>query len=194
MKARKAGLICSGALLLAGCAHNGDGNAARQDTLNDRSDRMDLKSIPTVVQHDPALNEPTETRADKGLTPNPGADQLIKAQDPKLTVPAAVGGPAQGQTETVTLADSDLAARVKEAVSDLNNRDTSADPALTSPETQGETKTLQNLEVSAKSGVVMLSGSVSSDDERTAIEQAASRVKGVTSVSNYLTVAKPEVK
>jgi osmotically-inducible protein OsmY len=63
---------------------------------------------------------------------------------------------------------------------------------LTAKESNGENKAIQNLEVAAKNGVVTLSGSVKSDAERTSAEQAASRVKGVTSVNNYLTVSKTD--
>jgi hypothetical protein len=209
MNALNLGLL-AGAALLAGCASN---DVAKRDTLNERSERMqasedrlppnpnrpvdtrDLKSAPTVVQHDPAANEPDQ-REDKGLAVNAGQDQLVRPQDPTKTpeaeAPKAVGGAATTQQTSVTKGDSDMAARVKDAISNLKNKDANlaAQPAAQSDSTNGEKKAVQNLEVTAKNGAVTLSGSVDSEAERTAMEQAATHVPGVTSVANYLVVTK----
>ena len=209
MKAQSLGLI-AGVTLLAGCAST---DVAQKDTLNEPSDRMaamedrlppnpnrvndgrDLKAVPTVVQHDPALNksEPDQ-REDKGLAVNAGQDQLVRPQNPAQTeaAPNAVGGPATAsESATVSKADSELVTRVKDAISSLKNKDANkADAVTTSNSTNGEAKAIQNLEVTVKNGVVTLSGSVDSESERTSMEQAATRVPGVTSVSNYLTVTK----
>jgi hypothetical protein len=121
---------------------------------------------------------------------------LVRPQDPTKTpeaeAPKAVGGTATTEQASVSKPDSDLAARVKEAISKLKNNEAnvaSQNTPLDDP-TSGEKKAIQNLEVTAKNGVVTLSGSVDSETERTSMEQAATRVAGVTSVSNYLTVTK----
>ena len=89
-------------------------------------------------------------------------------------------------------ADTTLAARVKDALSTARKTDANTDPALASKESSGENKAIQNVEITAKNGVVTLSGSVKSEAERTSLEQAASRISGVTSVNNYLTVPKTD--
>jgi hypothetical protein len=208
MNAQHVGLIV-GIFTMAGCAST---DVAQKDTLNERSDRIahlddrqppnpnrpndtrDLKAIPTVVQHDPALNKPAEPEENKGLTATPGADQLVRPQDPTVTdaTPKNAGTPAQSQTATITNSDSELATRVKDALSKIQTSATRIDPLVASPETNGEAKAIQNIDITAKNGLVTISGSVSSDTERSAIEQAATRVPGVISVSNYLTVSKSE--
>jgi hypothetical protein len=208
MKAQIAGLSL-GVLLFAGCASTG---VANKDTLNERSDRLatledrlppnpnrpvdnrEQKATPTIVQKDPALDKAPIDREDKGLAVNAGPDQHVRPQDPTQNeqAPKAVGGAATPQPETVNSADVTLATRVKEALSIAPKTDSNTDPVLTAKESNGEKKAIQNLEVSAKNGVVTLSGSVKSDAERTAAEQSASRVKGVTSVNNYLTVSKTD--
>ena len=209
MKARSLG-VWAGMALLAGCASN---DVAQRDTLNERSDRMaatddrlppnpnrptdtrELKTVPTVVQHDPASNEPDQ-REDKGLAVNAGQDQLVRPQDPTKTPEAeaskAAGGVATTEQTTVAKADSDLVARVKDAIANLKNKDANltAEPAAQNDSTNGEKKAVQNLEVTARNGVVTLSGSVDSETERTSMEQAATRVPGATSVANYLVVTK----
>lgn len=205
-------------LLITGCASSGPiGENERGDTLNERSarfahsedrlppdpnrppDNRELKAVPTVIQHDPGLNKPQETREDKGLAVNAGADQLIRPQDPTQTpeAPKASGGPAgQSKGARVTSGDSYLAERVNAAIAQARKSGTNvvnADPASLrngSKETQGEAKALPGIEVTAKNGVVTLNGSVATEDERSAFEQAASRVPGVTSVNTYLTVSK----
>jgi hypothetical protein len=207
MKARNLGLIV-GVTFLAACASN---DVAQKDTLNEPSDRMaatedrlppnpnrprdnrELKSVPPIVQHDPALNKPEpDQREDKGLAVNPGQDQLIRPQHPAQTDEApAVGGPATtDETAIVSKSDNELATRVKDAITKLQNQDANVDPVAKSQSTSGEAKAIQNLEVTAKNGVVTLSGSVGTENERTSMEQAASRVTGVTSVNNNLTVSK----
>jgi hypothetical protein len=208
MKAQIAGLSL-GVLLFAGCASN---DVVNKDTLNERSDRFatledrlppnpnrpvdnrEQKATPTIVQKDPALDKAPLDREDKGLAVNAGPDQHVRAQDPTQTeeAPKAVGGPATPQPETVNSADTALATRVKEALSTARKTDANTDPALIAKVSNGENKTIQNLEVTAKNGVVTLSGSVKSDAERSAAEQSASRVKGVASVNNYLTVSKTD--
>jgi hypothetical protein len=208
MKAQIAGLSL-GVLLFAGCASN---DVANKDTLNERSDRFatledrlppnpnrpvdnrEQKATPTIVQKDPAVDKAPLDREDKGLAVNAGPDQHVRAQDPTQTeqAPKAVGGAATPQPETVNSADVTLATRVKDALSIAPKTDANTDPVLTAKESNGENKAIQNLEVAAKNGVVTLSGSVKSDAERTSAEQAASRVKGVTSVNNYLTVSKTD--
>ena len=208
MKAQIAGLSL-GVLLFAGCASN---DVASKDTLNERSDRFatledrlppnpnrpvdnrEQKATPTIVQKDPALDKAPLNREDKGLAVNAGPDQHVRAQDPTQTeqAPKAVGGAATTQPETVNSADVTLATRVKDALSIAPKTDANTDPVLTAKESNGENKAIQNLEVAAKNGVVTLSGSVKSDAERTSAEQAASRVKGVASVNNYLTVSKTD--
>ena len=209
------------ALLISGCASSSGpiGQNERGDTLNERSprfahsedrlppdpnrppDNRELKAVPTVIQHDPALNKPQEPREDKGLSVNAGADQLVRPQDPTQTpeAPKAAGGPAgQSKGATVTSADTFLAERVNVAIAKARKSGTNianADSTTTttsnaSKETQGEAKALPGIEVTAKNGVVTLNGSVATDEERGAFEQAASRVPGVTSVNNYLTVSK----
>ena len=119
----------------------------------------------------------------------------MRPQDPTQTPEAAkaVGGPAgQSQKETVNSADVALADRVKETLSTSRKSDANTDPTLTAKETNGENKAIPNLEVTAKNGRVTLSGSVASEAERTAFEQTASRVPGVTSVNNYLSVTKTD--
>ena len=200
-----------GVMLIAGCASSDV--VANKDTLNEPSDRLayledrrptnpnrptdnrEQKAIPTVVQKDPALDKAPIDRDDKGLAVNAGPDQLVRPQDPTQTeeAPKAVGGPAgQSQKETVNSADTALAARVVDAISTSRKTDGNTDPALTSKETNGENKAIPNLEVTAKNGRVTLSGSVKSEAERTGFEQTASRVPGVTSVNNYLVVAKTD--
>jgi BON domain-containing protein len=206
MKAQIAGLSM-GVLLLAGCASTG---VANKDTLNEPSDRFayledhrppnpnrpadnrEQKAIPTVIQKDPALDKAPIDRADKGLAVNAGPDQHVRPQDPTQTEasPKAVGGPAQSQKETVNSADTALASRVKEALSTARKKDSNTDPTLTAKESNGEDKSIPNVEVTARNGVVTMSGSVKSDADRSALEQAASRVPGVTSVNNYLTITK----
>ena len=209
MKAEIAGLSL-GVLFLAGCAHT---DVASKDTLNEPSDRFayledrrppnpnrpadnrEQKAIPTVIQKDPALDKAPIDRDDKGLAVNAGPDQHVRPQDPTQTPEAAkaVGGPAgQSQKETVNSADVALADRVKETLSTSRKSDANTDPTLTAKETNGENKTIPNLEVTAKNGRVTLSGSVASEAERTAFEQTASRVPGVTSVNNYLSVTKTD--
>jgi hypothetical protein len=208
MKAQIAGLSL-GVLLFAGCASN---DVANKDTLNERSDRLatledrlppnpnrpvdnrEQKASPTIVQKDPALDKAPLDREDKGLAVNAGPDQHVRPQDPTQTeeAPKAIGGPATPQPETVNSADTALATRVKEALSTARKTDANTDPALTAKGSNGENKSIQNLEVTAKNGVVTLSGSVKSDAERSASEQSASRVKGVASVNNYLTVSKTD--
>jgi len=215
MKAQMAGLSL-GFLLVAGCAHT---DVAKKDTLNEPSDRFahledhrppnpnqpmdnrDQKASPTVVQKDPALDKAQidkgekilPDRDDKGLAVNAGPDQHVRAQDPTQTeeAPKAVGGPATTQQkETVNSADTALATRVQEALSTARKTESNTDPTLTSKETNGEDKAIQGLEVTAKNGRVTLSGTVKSEAERTSLEQAATRVPGVTSVNNYLIVTK----
>jgi hypothetical protein len=208
MKAQMAGLSL-GVFLLAGCAST---DVSNKDTLNERSDRYatledrlppnpnrpvdnrEQKATPTIVQKDPALDKAPIDREDKGLAVNAGPDQHVRPQDPTQNeqAPKAVGGAATPQPETVNSADVTLATRVKEALSTTPKTDANTDPTLTAKESNGENKTIQNLEVTAKNGVVTLSGSVKSDAERTSAEQSASRVKGVTSVNNYLTVSKTD--
>jgi hypothetical protein len=209
MKAEIAGLSL-GVLLLAGCAHT---DVANKDTLNEPSDRFayledrrppnpnrpldnrELKATPTVIQKDPALDKAPIDRADKGLAVNAGPDQHVRAQDPTQTeeAPKAVGGPAgQSQKESVNSADMALADRVKEALTIALKSDGNTDATLTAKESSGENKGIPNLEVTAKNGRVTLSGSVQSEAERTSYEQKASRVPGVTSVNNYLTVTKTD--
>ena len=209
MKAEIAGLSL-GVLLLAGCA---SADVASKDTLNEPSDRFahledrqppnpnrpmdnrEQKATPTVIQKDPALDKAPVDRGDKGLAVNAGPDQHVRPQDPTQSdeAPKAVGGVAgQTQKETVSSADAALAARVTEALSTSRKTDANTDPTLTSKETNGENKAIPNLEVTAKNGRVTLSGAVPSEAERTAFEQRASRVAGVTSVNNYLTVTKTD--
>jgi hypothetical protein len=210
MKAEMAGLSL-GVMLIAGCASSDV--AANKDTLNEPSDRLayledrrppnpnqpadnrEQKATPTIVQKDPALDKSPIDRDDKGLAVNAGADQLVRPQDPTQTeeAPKAVGGPAgQSQKDTVSSADTALAARVTDAISTSRKADGNTDPTLTSKETNGEKKAIPNLEVTAKNGRVTLSGSVKSEADRTGFEQTASRVPGVTSVNNYLTVTKTD--
>jgi hypothetical protein len=208
MKARMLGLA-AGAAFLLGCASN---DVAQKDTLNDQSDRMaatedrrppnpnrpndtrDLKSVPTVVLHDPTYNEEKpDQREDKGLETNAGKDQLVRPQDPTVTdeAPKATGSPAATERAlTISKADTELATRVKDAISKARNKDANVDPVKTADPATVEAKAVQNLEITAKDGTVMLSGSVESETERTAIEQAATSVAGVKSVENYLTVTK----
>jgi hypothetical protein len=213
MKAQIAGLSL-GVLLLAGCASR---DVAQTDTLNEPSDRFayledrrppnpnrpkdtrDLKSPPTIVQKDPALDKPpidqsdkTPERDDKGLAVNSGVDQHVRAQDRTQAdnAPNAEGGPATTQRESVSSADSALAAQVEQALVSSRKPVANADPTLTSKESNGETKAIPNVHVAAKNGRVTLSGAVKSEAERTSFEQAASRVPGVTEVNNYLTVTK----
>src|SRR3954465_3115885 len=182
-----------GILLLAGCAHT---DVANKDTLNEPSDRFayledrlppdpnrppdnrDQKAIPTVIQKDPALDKAPIDRDDKGLAVNAGPDQHVRPQDPTQTPEAAkaVGGnAAQSQKETVNSADIALADRVREALSTSRKSDGNTDPTLTAKETNGENKAIPNLEVTAKNGLVTLSGTVASEAERSGFEQAASR-------------------
>jgi hypothetical protein len=207
MKAQFTGLSL-GVLLFAGCASS---DVAKKDTLNEPSDRFayledhrppnpnrpkdirEEKAVPTVVQKDPALDKAPIDRSDKGLAVNAGPDQHVRAQDPTQSdnAPKAVGGPAgQAQHETVNSSDATLAARVKDALATSRKTDSNVDPTLTAKESNGENKTLDGIEVTAKNGRVTLSGSVKSEADRTAFEQTASRVPGVTSVNNYLTVTK----
>lgn len=209
MKAQIVGLSV-GILLLAGCAST---DVANTDTLNERSDRFaaledrrppnpntpvdfrDQKANPAiVVQKDPGVDNPPTDREDKGLAVNAGPDQHVRPQDPTQTddAPKAAGGPATTQPETANSADSALAARVKDAISTTLKSDANADPALAANPSNGENKGMPNVEVIAKNGVVTLSGSVKSEAERTSLEQAASRVKGVTSVKNHLAVPKAD--
>ena len=204
-----------GILVFAGCATH---DVARTDTLNEPSDRFayledrrppnpnrptdtpDIKTTPTVIQKDPALDKPkidrddkAAERDDKGLVVNSGPDQHVRAQDPTQSdnAPTAVGGPATTQEKgTVTSADSALAARVKEALSTARKSDSNVDPAVASNETNGENKGIRDLEVTAKNGRVTISGSVKSDADRIGFEQAASRLPGVSSVNNNLVVTK----
>jgi hypothetical protein len=200
-----------GILTLAGCAST---DVAQKDTLNERSDRMahledrlppnpnrptdtrDLKAPPVVVQHDPALDKPTATAPEnKALEVTAGADQFVRPQDPTVSAaaPKDVGTPATAQTANISKADNELATRVKDAIAKVQNpAANNTDPAKQSPETNGEAKAVQNLEVTAKNGQVNISGSVATETERTAIEQAATHVPGVTSLSNYLTVTKTD--
>jgi hypothetical protein len=210
MRARNAGFTVAGILFLSGCAAT---DVANKATLNERSDRMafledhrppnpnqprdnrELKSTAPIVQQDPALNKPSATadRDDKGLVVNAGADKFIRQQDPTQTdeAPQAAGGPAlQSRSETVSSADSALVGRVKEAIAKLPKGNSNTDPQVTSKETNGENKGMPNIQVTAKNGVVTLNGSVNTDADRTAFEQAASRTAGVQSVNNYLTVTK----
>jgi osmotically-inducible protein OsmY len=118
---------------------------------------------------------------------------LVRPQNPAQTdtAPGAVGGSATAsETATLSKADSELATRVKDAISNLKNKDANVEPVTKADATSGEAKGTRNVEVVAKSGVVTLSGSVDSESERTSMEQAATRVTGVTSVNNYLTVTK----
>jgi hypothetical protein len=207
MKAEIAGLSL-GVLLLAGCAST---DVANKDTLNEPSDRLayledrrppnpnqpadnrEQKAVPTVVQKDPALDKAPIDREDKGLAVNAGPDQLVRPQDPTQTeeTPKAVGGPAgQSQKESANSAETALASRVMDALVKSRKTDENTDAALTSKQTGVENKTIPNLEITAKNGRVTLSGSVKSEAERTAFEQTASRVPGVISVNNYLTVTK----
>lgn len=209
MKAEIAGLSL-GVLLLAGCAHT---DVANKDTLNEPSDRFayledrrppnpnrpldnrELKATPTVIQKDPALDKAPIDRDDKGLAVNAGPDQHVRAQDPTQTeeAPKAVGGVAgQSQKETVNSGDVALANRVKEALATAPKSEGNTDATLTAKESNGENKGIPNLEVTAKNGRVTLSGSVQSEAERTGYEQKASRIPGVTSVNNYLTVTKTD--
>jgi hypothetical protein len=211
MKAQLAGLSV-GILIFAGCASGNRGGLATQDTLNEPSDRFaaledrrppnpnrpidnrELKAAPTVIQKDPALDKAPADRGDKGLAVNAGPDQLVRPQDPTQTpgAPNAAGGPAGQQQDSATSADTDLATRVKEALATARKADSNTDPTLASKQTNGERKGLPNVDVTAKNGRVTMSGTVASDAERSAFEQAASRVTGVTSVNNYLTVTKPD--
>jgi hypothetical protein len=215
MKAQIVGLSL-GFLVFAGCATR---DVANTDTLNERSDRFayledrrplnpnrpidtpDVKQTPTVIQKDPALDKPAidqsdksaAERDDKGLAVNSGPDQHVRAQDPTQTdsAPNAEGGPATTQRqENVMSADTVLASRVKEVLSRAKKSDSNTDLTVTAKETNGEDKAIQNLDVTAKNGRVTLSGSVKSEADRTAFEQAASRVPGVSSVNNYLAVTK----
>jgi hypothetical protein len=217
MRAENFGLI-AGLALLAGCAST---DVAQKDTLNEPSDRMaaledhrppnpnrpndtrELKAIPTVVQHDPALDKPKpDQHENKGLVVNAGQDQLVRTQDPTTAdnAPVAKGGPATpAQTATVVKADSELATKVKDAISKMRNPGANVDTqaktesqATSSSPTNGEAKAIDTFEVTAKNGEVTLSGSVDSETQRTGFEQAASRVQGVKSVNNYLTVSKSE--
>ena len=208
MKAQIAGLSL-GVFLFAGCASSDV--ATNKDTLNEPSDRLayledhrppnpnrpadirDEKAVPTVVQKDPALDKAQIDRGDKGLAVNAGPDQYVRPQDPTQTdqAPKAVGGPAaQAQHETVNSSDVTLAARVKDALATSRKTDSNVDPTLTAKESNGENKALAGIEVTAKNGVVTLAGSVKSDADRSAFEQTASRVPGVVSVNNQLTVTK----
>jgi len=216
MKAQIAGLSL-GVLLLAGCASR---QVARTDTdtLNEPSDRLayledrrppnpnrpmdtrELKAPPTIVQKDPTLDKSSIDRSDKGsperddkgLAVNAGPDQHVRPQDPTQTenAPNAAGGPATTERQTATSADSDLAVRVKVALLTARKLDVNTDPTVTAKESNGENKAIENVEVTARNGRVTLSGSVRSEADRSAFEQAASRVRGVTSVNNYLTVTK----
>jgi len=209
MKAEIAGLSL-GVLLLAGCAST---DVANKDTLNEPSDRFayledrrppnpnrpadnrEQKAVPTIVQKDPALNKAPIDREDKGLAVNAGADQLVRAQDPTQTeeAPKAAGGPAgQSQKETANSADTTLASRVIDALATSRKANENTDASLTSKQTNAENKAIPNLEVTAKNGRVTLSGTVKSEAERTGFEQTASRVPGVSSVNNYLTVTKTD--
>jgi osmotically-inducible protein OsmY len=214
MKAQIVGLSL-GLFVFAGCATR---DVARTDTLNEPSDRFayledrrppnpnrptdspDIKTTPTVVQKDPALDkskidqdDKAAERDDKGLAVNSGPDQHVRAQDPTQSdnAPNSAGGPATTQERgTATSADSALAARVREALSTARKSDSNIDPTVASKESNGENKGIQNLEVAAKNGHVTLFGSVKSDADRTAFEQTAARVPGVSSVSNNLVVTK----
>jgi len=195
MKAKNSAAMVGAIVFLVGCAGPSGKTTMREEPREHATGMAaldDRRPIPVVTQHDPAHTLSPDSRVDKGLTVPPGVDTLVKAQDPKTVIPPATGAPAQSQSDTVTLEDSDLAARVKDAISKLNNTDANLDPALKSRETNGETKALQNIEVTAKNGLVTITGSTPSEAERTAIEQTASRVKGAISVSNYVTVSKTE--
>jgi osmotically-inducible protein OsmY len=91
---------------------------------------------------------------------------------------------------SVSKADSELATRVRDAIGKTQNKDANNDPAKASDPATVEGKAKPNLEITAKNGAVFLSGSVPSETERTAFEQAATEVPGVKSVENYLTVTK----
>ena len=208
MKAQIAGLSL-GFLLLAGCAST---DVADKDTLNEPSDRFavaedrlppnpnrpmdnrEQKATPTIVQKDPALDEPPTNREDKGLAVNSGPDQHVRPQDPTQTpdAPKAVGGPATPQPETVNSADTTLAARVKDALATPRKADPNVEPEIAANPTNGENKGVANIEVTAKNGIVTLSGSAKSEAERTSLEQRASRTPGVLSVNNYLVVTKTD--
>src|ERR1043165_5841507 len=126
MRAERFGLI-TGLALLAGCAST---DLAQRDTLNEPSDRLaaledhrppnpnrpndtrELKAVPMVVQHDPALDKPKpDQNENKGLPVNAGQDQLVRTQDPTTAdnAPVAKGGPATTQqSPTIMKADSEL--------------------------------------------------------------------------------------
>ncbi len=211
MKAQFAGLSL-GVLILAGCASGNRGGLATKDTLNEPSDRLaamedrqppnpnrpadnrELKAVPTVIQKDPAFDKAPIDRADKGLAVNAGPDQLVRPQDPTQTpeAPNAAGGPAGKQQETVTSADNTLATLVKQELSKTRKSESNTDTTVAAKQTNGERMGLPNVEVTAKNGRVTISGTVASDAERSAFEQTASRVPGVTSVNNHLTVTKPD--
>jgi hypothetical protein len=196
----------AGVLTLAGCAST---DVAQKDTLNEPSNRLaaledrrppnpnrpndsrDLQAIPTVVQHDPALNKPAAAKG-KDVAVTAGNDSLVRPQDPTVTelTPKAAGAPALAtERATFSKADNELATRVKDAIQQTN---TKTDPALRNRASNGEGKVFPNLEIKAKSGEVILSGSVGSETERTAIEQAVIGVQGVTVVVNQITVSKIE--
>ena len=207
MKAQVAALLFA-FFLAAGCAST---DVANKDTLNEPSDRFaaaedrlppnpnrpmdnrEQKATPTILQKDPALDKPTD-REDKGLAVNSGPDQFVRPQDPTQAedTPKAVGGPATPQPETVNSADTTLVARVKEALAAPRKADPNAEPEVAANSTNGENKGIANIEVTAKNGIVTLSGSVKSEAERTSLEQRASRLPGVLSVNNYLVVPKTD--
>lgn len=197
--------------ILAGCASSSD--IADKDTLNERSERLahmedrlppnpnrppdnrELKASPTVVQGDAAFNKPEDERDDKGLAVNAGPDQHVRPQDPTQSEesPKAVGGPAgQSQKGGASNGDLSLAQRVKETFAASRvGTESNLDPQRGVETVQG-VKSMDNVEVTAKNGIVTLTGSVPSETERTAWEQAASRAPGVVSVSNQLVVTKIE--
>lgn len=128
-----------------------------RDTLNERSDRLahledrrppnpnmprdtrELKAIPSVVQHEPAFNQPD-----------------------------ASGIPAGAQTGSATEAQL-VSDRVKEALFSHDGP-------------------RPKIEVTSHGGAVTLKGFVSSQAEKQSLEEAALKVKGVTSIENQLIV------
>jgi osmotically-inducible protein OsmY len=92
-------------------------------------------------------------------------------QGPRTTTPA-VSPPVTSQSSTTTEADRSLAAKVQDSF----RQDATVAPAA------------QRVEVQARNGEVTLKGSVNTQQDKTALENKAQQVTGVTHVNNQLTV------
>ncbi len=185
------------ALLLVGCAsQNHSARRAASDPSpppNGRARAFDNRP-PSAAPATPLPEAlvpapPLANREGKGLEVNPGPDQHVRTQDPTLIEGAprpSTGNPAQSQSGSAASAEAGLAARVLDAISQAHAAKFNSNPAR-APRA-GEQKRPLPIEVTAKNGVVTLSGSVSSEADRAAFEQAASGVRGVQRVESQLTV------